>query len=138
MSKAIDNLKTAQQKAMDKRPKIGGFPYMAETLRQAGVTRNIWFLPSCQSLFITKEGPVMFQDTPLTIGMMDVPKFDREVLIAALRADQSGKTTFREFLFASWSAGVIRYDVNFIERTVTYYGWNDENYVEAYPHVHLD
>ena len=35
MSKAIDTLKTAMQKAAAIRPKVGGFPYLAETLRQA-------------------------------------------------------------------------------------------------------
>jgi uncharacterized protein YbcV (DUF1398 family) len=61
MSKAIENLEAAQRKAMAIRPKVGGFPYLAEALRQAGVTRNIWSLPSAQSLFITKEGSVVTQ-----------------------------------------------------------------------------
>ncbi len=50
MSKAIENLKAAQQRAMAGRPKVGGFPYLAETLRSAVVTRNRWALPSCQSV----------------------------------------------------------------------------------------
>ncbi len=40
------------------RPKVGGFPYLAEALWRAGVTRNVWSLPSCQSLFLTTKGPV--------------------------------------------------------------------------------
>ncbi len=59
MSKAIANLQAAQQRAMSIRPKVGGFPYLAEALRQAGVTRNQWSLPSCQSLFLTNEGSVV-------------------------------------------------------------------------------
>ena len=43
MTSAIENLKSAQQRAMAGRPKIGGFPYLAETLRHAGVIRNLWF-----------------------------------------------------------------------------------------------
>jgi uncharacterized protein YbcV (DUF1398 family) len=138
MSKAIENLNEAQQKAMTLRPKIGGFPYLAETLRQAGVTRNIWHLPSCQSLFLTQYGPVVNQGTPLATGILDVQKFNQNALIAALRADQAGKTTFSEFLLASWQAGVVNYDVDFITRTVTYHGCNGEKYVEAYPQVQLD
>ncbi len=42
MVKAIENLEAAFQRAMAIRPKVGGFPYLAETLRQAGATRNIW------------------------------------------------------------------------------------------------
>jgi uncharacterized protein YbcV (DUF1398 family) len=38
MSKAIENLEAAQQRATVIRPKVGGFPYLAETLRRAGVT----------------------------------------------------------------------------------------------------
>ena len=40
MSKATKNLLPAQQRAMAGPPKVGGFPYLAETLRLAGVTRN--------------------------------------------------------------------------------------------------
>jgi len=50
MSKAIENLEAAQKRALAIRPRVGGFPYLAETLRRAGVTRNLWFLPACQPL----------------------------------------------------------------------------------------
>ena len=138
MSKAIDNLQAAQQRAVAGRPKVGGFPYLAETLRRAGVTRNLWFLPACESLFLTELGPVVIQSPPLVSGMIDVPPFDREALIAALRADQAGKTTFPEFLAASWRAGVVRYDVDFAARTVSYFGVHGEEYVEAYPAVEVN
>lgn len=133
MSQAIENLMSALQKAMKERPPVGGFPYLAETLRRAGVRRNVWLLPSCQSMYFTDKGPVITQNTPLVSGPMDVPKFDREELIAALRADQSGKTTFPQFLEASWRAGVVRYEVDFTARSVSYYGFNEEVYVEDYP-----
>jgi uncharacterized protein YbcV (DUF1398 family) len=135
MSKAIENLEAAQKRAIAVRPKVGGFPYLAETLRRAGVTRNTWFLPACESLFLTKDGPVVTQGTPLASGTMDVPAFDREALISALRTDQAGESTFAEFLAASWRAGVVRYDVDFNARTVAYFGCNGEEYVEAYPAV---
>jgi len=138
MSKAIENLEAAQKRAMAIRPKVGGFPYLAETLRRAGVTRNVWSLPACQSLFLTKDGPVVTQGTPLATGTVDVPPFNREALISALRTDQAGETTFPEFLAASWRAGVVRYDVDFAARTVAYYGCTGEQYVEAYPVVEVD
>ncbi len=65
MSKAIENLTAAQKCAMAGRPKVGGFPYLAETLRRAGVMRNLWFLSACESLYLTKDGPVVTQGTPL-------------------------------------------------------------------------
>jgi uncharacterized protein YbcV (DUF1398 family) len=133
MSKAIENLQAAQKRAMAGRPKIGGFPYLAETLRRAGVTRNLWFLPACESLYLTKDGPVVIQGTPLVSGIADVPAFNQEALITALRTDQAGNSTFPEFIWASWRAGVVRYDVDFAARTVAYYGCNGEEYIEAYP-----
>ncbi len=135
MSKAIDNLMKAMERGAAVRPKVGGFPYLAESLRVAGVTRNIWSLPACQSLFLTGEGPVVMQGVPLVSGAVDVPAFDRDALIAALRADQAGESTFPEFLGASWGAGVVRYDVDFAARTVSYFGCKGEEYIEAYPAV---
>jgi uncharacterized protein YbcV (DUF1398 family) len=135
LSKAIENLQAAQRRAIEIRPKVGGFPYLAEVLRQAGITRNFWFLPACQSIFMTNDGPVVTQGAPLVSGTADVPTFDREAFIKALRTDQAGESTFPEFLAASWQAGVVRYDVDFVARTVTYYGCNGEQYVESYPAV---
>jgi uncharacterized protein YbcV (DUF1398 family) len=138
MSKAIDSLENAMEQAAAIRPKVGGFPYLAECLRRAGVTRNVWTLPAGQSLFLTEHGPVVMQGAPLVSGIVDVPVFDREALIAALRIDQAGKSTFPEFLEASWRAGVVRYDVDFAARTVAYLGCNGEQYIEAYPAVEID
>ena len=138
MSTAIENLQAAQQRAMAGRPKVGGFPYLAETLRRAGVTRNFWYLPACQSIYLTKDGPVVTLGTPLLSGTADVPPFDQEALVAALRTDQAGKSTFPEFLLATWRAGVVRYDVDFAARTCTYYGCEGEKYVEDYPAVSID
>lgn len=138
MSKAIDNLNEAMKRAAAIRPKVRGFPYLAETLRQAGVTRNVWSLPACQSLFLTNDGPIVVQGTPLVSGSADVPPFNRELLMAALRIDQGGESTFPEFLEGSWRAGVVGYDVDFGVRTVAYYGCNGEEYIEAYPAVRID
>jgi uncharacterized protein YbcV (DUF1398 family) len=137
MSKAIDALNAALQRAFAGRPRIGGFPYLAETLRQAGVERNIWTLPSCESLYLTSTGPVVTLGAPLVSGTVDVPPFDRDALVKALRTDQAGNTTFPEFLEATWRAGVVRYDVDFAARTVGYYGCGGEQYVEEYPAVEI-
>jgi len=138
MSTAIEKLEAAQHRALAIRPKVGGFPYFAETLRRAGVSRNLWYLPACQSLYLTESGPVMSVGTPLVSGLADVPRFNRDALIEALRTDQAGRSTFPEFLLASWHAGVVRYDVDFGARTCTYFGVNGEEYVESYPAVDVD
>jgi uncharacterized protein YbcV (DUF1398 family) len=133
MSQAIDNLNAALQRGMEGRPKVAGFPYLAETLRRAGVTRNLWSLPSCQSIYLTQLGPVVRQGAPLLSGLADVHPFDQDALIKALRSDQEGRSTFPDFLLAAWQAGVIGYEVDFLKRTCTYYGAAGENYVENYP-----
>lgn len=135
MSKAVEKLMEAQKFAMSIRPKVGGFPHLAEALRQAGVTKNSWSLPSCQSIFLTIHGSVVSQGNPLITGSCDVPPFNRDALILALRKDQSGESTFPEFLKASWDAGVVSYDVDFENRKVSYYGAQGESYIETYPAV---
>jgi uncharacterized protein YbcV (DUF1398 family) len=114
------------------RPERGGFPYPAEVLRQAGVKRNLWFPPSLQSIYITDDGPVPEQGPPSVTGTSDVPAFNRDAVISALRTDQAGKSTFPEFLNAIRQAGVVRYEVDFSARTVTYYGCTDENHDHSY------
>jgi uncharacterized protein YbcV (DUF1398 family) len=138
MSKAVENLQAAQKRAMAGRPRVGGFPYLAETLRRAGVIRNVWSLPSCQSLYVTSDGSVVTVGTPLVTGTSDVPGFNREALIVAVRTDQAGQSTFPEFLAASWRAGVVRYDVDLAARTATYCGSNGEEYIEDYPAVDVE
>lgn len=137
MSRAIENLIEAQKYAMNTRPKVGGFPFLAEVLRVAGVTRNLWYLPSCQSVYLTKYGAVVSQGTPLISNMADIPHFNKEALIHALRTDQTGESTFPEFLKAAWEAGVVNYDVDFEKCNVTYLGALGEIYVESYPAVEV-
>jgi uncharacterized protein YbcV (DUF1398 family) len=137
MSKAVENVLKAQQFAMSTRPKVDGFPYLAEVLRKAGITRNIWNLPSCQSIYLTEHGSVVSQGIPLINTIVDIPPFDREALIKALRIDQAGQSSFLEFLKASWEAGVVSYIVDFEKRVVTYYGVLGESYAENYPAVEV-
>src|SRR3984885_3396080 len=104
VSQAIETLEAAQKRAIAGRPKVGGFPYLAETLRRAGVTRNLWYLPAGQSLYLTEDGPVASLGTPLCSGTVDVAACNKETLVVALRTDQAGKSTFPEF-FGGFMAG---------------------------------
>ncbi len=137
MSHLSEKLIEAQTYAMSIRPKAGGFPVLAEVLRQAGVQRNRWSLPSCQSVFVMKEGCVVQQGEPLVSGVHEIPKFERQALIAAIRRDQEGLCSFPAFLQAAWQAGVVGYDVDFLGRKVIYYGVEGECYLEEYPAVDL-
>ncbi|GBF51232.1 phage-like protein [Leptospira ryugenii] len=137
MSNLVTRLTEAQKHAMSIRPKVGGFPVLAEVLSQAGVIMNRWNLPSCQSIYRMQGGCVIQQGTPILTGIHEIPIFQKEKLIKAIRKDQNGESTFLEFLKETWEAGVVGYDVNFLERKVSYFGANGESYIEDYPEVHL-
>ena len=137
MSNVVEKLIETQKYAMSIRPKIGGFPVLAEVLRQSGVVMNRWTLPSCQSVYIMKEGNVVQQGQPIVTGGFEFPKFNLEALIKALRDDQEGRSIFPEFLTQAWKAGVVGYDVDFAGRKVIYYGVNGESYIEEYPAVEI-
>lgn len=137
MPNAIDVLQRAFSEAAQGSPAIGGFHYFAETLRQAGAIRNHWALPSCQSTFWTTHGNVVDQGEPLMTGFGTVPKFDLDAVIRAIREDQAGKSTFAQFLAAAWDAGVLSYEVDFENCTVSYFGVDGEVYVEEYARVSL-
>lgn len=138
MHKISDKLIEAQKYALSIRPKVGGFPILAEVLRQAGVKANRWFLPSCQSIYFMKDGRVVQQGDAIFTGTFEIPKFDREALIFAIREDQKGNSTFQDFLKAAWEAGVVEYDVDFIARKVVYHGVDGESYLEEYSAVAID
>lgn len=139
MNNAIESLQAAQARGMALRPKVGGFPTLAEALRQAGVQRLETFLPSCHSLYATAQGPVATVGMPpaLLAGAALVPPFDQTRLIEALRRDQAGQSSFPEFLQGAWEAGVVHYVVEFEAHQVRYFGCAGEEYVEAYPAVKI-
>lgn len=137
MKNIVDKLREAQKVAMAIRPKVGGFPVLAEVLRKSGVRMNRWTLPSCQAIYIMEEGSVIQQGAPIVSDKEVVPPFDRMALIKALRDDQEGRSAFPEFLTHAWKAGVIGYDVDLAARKVTYYGVDGESYIEEYPAVEV-
>lgn len=135
------NPKEKLQKVMEfvikNRPQIGGFPFLAECLRKAGVKHNIWLLPAATSMYVIDDEYIVNQGVPLITAMAEVPTFDEVALIRAIRSDQAGESTFPEFLRAAWNAGVSQYDVDFNKRTVIYRGVKEEVYTEEYPLVEV-
>ncbi|MFG2415521.1 DUF1398 family protein [Streptomyces goshikiensis] len=134
---AIGQLRAALERGAAVRPQVGGFPYLAESLRQAGVTRCRMAVPANAFLYLTDHGDVVVQDEPLVTGFATAPPFDRAALVEALRADQAGRTTFPEFVRGRWDAGIAWYDVDTTARTCTYYGTAGDSYTEDYPAVTL-
>ncbi|WP_042434601.1 DUF1398 family protein [Streptacidiphilus anmyonensis] len=136
-SVAISHLQAAMERGAAARPKVGGFPYLAESLRQAGVTHCRMAVPANAFLYLTRHGNVVVQGEPLVTGFAATPPFDQTALVAALRADQAGESTFPEFVQGCWNAGIVWYDVDTAARTCTYYGAAGESYTEDYPSVAL-
>ncbi|OPF75402.1 DUF1398 domain-containing protein [Streptomyces antioxidans] len=134
---AIDHLRAALERGEAARPKAGGFPYLAESLRRAGVTHCRMAVPANAFLYLTEHGDVVVQGEPLATGFALAPRFDEAALIAALRSDQAGETTFPEFIRGCWDAGIVWYDVDTEARTCTYYGTGGDSYTEDYPPVTL-
>lgn len=137
MSNIKERIVEAYKWAVANRPKNNGYPYLAETLRQVGVIRYVYNLPSCQCIYFTEEGNVANRGEVLGSGMSDVPVFDREAFIDVLRTSQRGESTFPEFLKGSWETGVISYEADLMARKVSYYGAGGEVYVEDYPAVEV-
>jgi uncharacterized protein YbcV (DUF1398 family) len=119
------------------RPKAGGFPYLAETLRQAGVKRVLVNVPSMTTAYITPEGTLVQQAAPQISGAVALSPFDESALVAAIRTDQAGISTYPEFMAATWAAGVLSYEVDLERRTCTYRSADGESYLESYPAVDL-
>ena len=90
--KLLNNFKNAMAKSEKVRPKIGGFPYLAECLREEGFTKNTWYLPSGDSFYFTSEDSLVIPGKPLIGDITTYPTYSEEKLINALRSDQSGKT----------------------------------------------
>jgi uncharacterized protein YbcV (DUF1398 family) len=139
-AEAVVQLERALEQAATVRPAVGGFPYFAESLRRSGVHRNRWYVPAALALYETDAGPVVARgQAPAPVeGSAVAAAFDADAVVAALRVDQAGESTFPEFLATIWRAGVFEFDVDLEARTCTYFGVDRrEHYVESYLVVEL-
>ncbi|WP_034262866.1 DUF1398 family protein [Actinospica robiniae] len=127
----------AQQRGFAARPKVAGFPYLAEALRAGGVLRHEFLVPTATSLFTTTAGSAVIPSgAPVVTEPSDVPSWDQPALVAAIEADKQGGE-FPAFVAACWKAGVVRWIIDTAERTCTYLGADGAQYVENYPAVEL-
>ncbi|UAN43327.1 DUF1398 family protein (plasmid) [Enterobacter sp. JBIWA008] len=135
MSNNVKRILAALDAARQLPVREGHFPHLANLLHRTGILSNTWTLPGCQSIYETQEGCVVIPGEPLLNSPVDVPPFSDKKLMTAICEDQAGNTTFREFLMRIWQAGVVSYRVDFVSRTVTYYGLNGDIWEENYPDV---
>jgi uncharacterized protein YbcV (DUF1398 family) len=127
----------AQTFAASIRPKVGGFPHLAEVLRRAGVASVHVVVPSMTSTYVTSGGDLVEQGDPQVSGPTSLPPFDDKAVVAAIRADQAGEITYPEFMARLWTAGVLTYDVDMAARTCTYWSARGESYTERYAAVEV-
>jgi uncharacterized protein YbcV (DUF1398 family) len=130
----------ARERGARLRPAVGGFPVLAESLRQAGIDAVHCDVASMTTLYRTGRDAVVDQQAPLVNGPARVADFDRDAVIAAIRRDQRGESTSPEFMVDIWRAGVITYDIDLAARTCTYLGVDPTTdvYVEDYPAITID
>ena len=137
MLSLVETIVEAQARGARIRPRVGGFPHLAEVLRQAGVERIHCNVPAMSTVYVTAGGEVVQQGTPQVSGTAAIAPFDEGALIAALRTDQAGESTYPEFMAGAWRAGVVTYDIDLAGRTCTYRSAAGAQYVEQYPAVEL-
>ncbi len=133
----VETITAAQERGASIRPQVGGFPYLAESLRLAGVSRIEVTVPSWTTVLTTAAGSVVQQGTPMIEGAVEAPAFDRDSFLTALRADQAGTMAFPDWMEATWRAGVVWYSVDLQERTCTYRSPAGDSYVEHYTAVEI-
>jgi len=137
MNTIITTIDAAIAHAAAVRPRVSGFPYLAEALRGAGVRRYYFDVPSSTVIYATAAGDVLQPGAFLRTEKTILPPFDQAALVDAIRADQRGESSFPEFVEATLQAGAIRYEVDTDARTCSYLGAHGERYVEYYPAVAL-
>ena len=137
MTTIIETIDAAAAHGAAVRPKIAGFPFIAEALRAAGVTKYLFDVPSATVIYVTDDGVVIGPGQLIRTEKTVIPPFDSGKLVAAIRTDQRGESTFPEFVEESFLAGVVRYEVDTAARTCTYIGGRGESHVEEYPAVDL-
>jgi uncharacterized protein YbcV (DUF1398 family) len=131
----VETVQQAQRRGAAVRPPINGFPHYAEVLRAAGITSVETSIANSGSVYHLADGAVAENFEPIAAPVSDVPDWNETALIAAIRADQAGQSTFTGFLADTWKAGVIRFHVDLANRTCTYFGATGNNYLETYPAV---
>ncbi|MGK8665322.1 DUF1398 family protein [Serratia marcescens] len=135
MGEAMELVQAALKAGREIQLKEGRFPYFADVLYRAGVLSNTWCLPSGNSLYVTRKGPVNVTGEPLAVRSIKPAPFNERALYLAIQEEKNGNVAFRDFLRMLWGAGVVSYTVDFVLRTVTYYGVEGDACKTHYPSV---
>lgn len=104
-----------------------------EALKHVGVT-SYEVVPATYNLvFYGTFGIWRTRQAPDTIAdVTAATEFNQEALLQALNQRMEKKSTYVEFLQHIAHAGIDRYVVDMADRTVTYYGIDEEHYYVQY------
>ena len=102
MTTIIETIDAAAAHGAAVRPKIAGFPFIAEALRAAGVTKYLFDVPSATVIYVTDDGVVIRPGQLIRTEKTVIPPFDSGKVVAAIRTDQRGESTFPEFVEESF------------------------------------
>jgi hypothetical protein len=119
------------------RPKVGGFPYLAETLRLAGVTRKPLVSARVPELIVDRVWAGSDGWSPLGVRYRGCAGFQSRRADCGASDRRAGTARSPSFWPHCGTPGSFAYDVDFAARTVGYFGCNGEEYIEPYPAVDL-
>lgn len=110
------------------------YPQFVELLSEAGVRTYHVDVPSHTVIYRNGEETHTEHGQPVVSEDARTPApFDDSGVKAAIAGNQQGKGDYLTFLRQIWASGVVEYDVDLGERTVSYRGVAGEAYVESIP-----
>lgn len=109
------------------------FPETVQRLNAIGVERYHADLGRLQKTYYSSSDEVVDLPLPLSQPPAIEKEFSEKDVVEALRAIQSGKISYAEFLRRIMKGGTAAYDVFLSGRKVIYTGRKGEFYVENFP-----
>ncbi len=121
------------------RAKAKNYPQYAYLLNQSGIQHYRVELPAHTITYYGADT----EDKAVVAGVAiagagQIHPFDEAGVIAALRANQEGRTDFETFLKDIWAVGITHYIADLQERVVKYYAADGQFYAENYPLAVVD
>ncbi len=115
--------------------KARNYPQFAYLLNQSGIQKYRVELPThVITYYGNREDQVWSVGGEAIADAAQSPhSFDEAGVVAALRANQEGRTDFKTFLQQIWLSGITYYDADLQGRIVTYYGADGQFYAEHFP-----
>ena len=111
-----------------------GYPEAVRFLIEGGVKR--YHTDVATRTIVYSSDAASYSDlgvAPAHTTPEDAGGFDGSGVEAAFTAVEQGRSDYSGFLGAIWAAGVVEYDVDLVERRITYRGRHGETYVQRIP-----